>query len=139
VQGVPEPARQLTRRLVAAALVGCALGLAACGDDDDDGKARAEAPKKPPGLPSDFNLQLFNCSDWNEANAPVRRYVLDRLHDIGNDQVTGPDVEGRGSVLTDEQATAMFESTCANPRARGFVLYKIYAFSRGFRGGQPGR
>ena len=112
-----------------------ALALAGCGDDDG-GKPRADA--KPAGLPSDFNLQLFNCSDWNEAKGPVRAYVLRRLHEIGNDQVTGPDVEGRGSVLTDEQATTMFNSTCASPRARGFVLYKIYAFSRGFRGGTPG-
>jgi hypothetical protein len=118
-------------------MVGCALGLLACGDDDGK-EARGDASKRPPGLPADFNLQLFNCTDWNAANEPVRRYVLDRLHEIANDQVTGPEVQGRGSVLTDEQAIAMFDSTCASPRARGFVLYKIYAFSRGFRGAEPG-
>jgi hypothetical protein len=40
-------------------------------------------------------------------------------------------------VLTDEQATNMFNNRCRDPRARGFVLYKIYAFARGFRGSAP--
>jgi hypothetical protein len=134
VQGVPEPTRALSRRVAAAALAALALAAGGCGDGDED-KPRANA--KPAGLPDDFNLQLFNCSDWNAAGKPVREYVLGRMHDIGNDQVTGPGVQGRGSVLTDEQAVSMFNSTCANPRAGGFVLYKIYAFSRGFRGSSP--
>lgn len=129
MQGVPVPARRrtLSRRLAAAALAACAL--AGCGGSDDE-PAKLE-------LPPDFNLQLFNCSDWNAADQPVREYVLRRLHEIGNDQISGPGVRGRGSVLTDEQATEMFNSTCANPRARGFVLYKLYAFSRGLRGSAP--
>ena len=93
---------------------------------------------KPRDLPSGFNLQGFNCSDWNAAGQPVRDYVLERLHELSNDQVTGPAVQGRGSVLSDAQATSLFDSRCADPRARGFVLYKIYAFARGFRGGEPG-
>ena len=132
MQGVPVTAQHpLTRRLAALTLVACALLVAACGDSDDSGD------EKPLKLPPGFNLQLFNCSDWNAADEPVREYVLGRMHAIANDQITGPDVQGRGSVLTDEQATKMFDSTCANPRARGFVLYKIYAFSRGFRGSEP--
>ncbi len=107
------------------------LALGACGGSDDSGD------EEPPDLPPGFNLQLFNCSDWNAADGPVRGYVLGRLHAIANDQITGPGVQGRGSVLTDQQATKLFDSTCSNPRARGFVLYKIYAFARGFRGGSP--
>jgi hypothetical protein len=107
------------------------VALGACGGSDDSGD------DKPPELPPGFNLQLFNCSDWRAADRPVREYVLGRLHTIANDQVTGTGVRGRGSVLTDEQATKLFDSTCANPRARGFVLYKIYAFARGFRGSSP--
>jgi hypothetical protein len=137
VQGVPQPARQLTRALPAAALAACALALAACGGDDDRDGGGGKGVERPAGLPADFNLQVFSCADWNKAGEPVRRYVLDQLHELGNDQVIGPGVQGRGSVLTDEQATEMFDSTCANPRTRGFVLYKIYAFSRGFRGSSP--
>jgi hypothetical protein len=132
VQGVPESARApLTRRLATVALVACSLLAAGCGGSDDSGED--EPPKLPPG----FNLQLFNCSDWNAAGPDVRDYVLRRMHEIASDQITGPGVQGRGSVLTDQQATDMFDSTCSNPRARGFVLYKLYAYARGFRGSAP--
>jgi hypothetical protein len=113
--------------------VACVALAAGCGGGDD----KPSEPKRPAGLPADFNIQVFDCADWNAAGPPVRRYVIGKLHKIANDQVTGPSVQGRGSVLTDEQATEMFDSTCANPRTRGFVLYKIYAFSRGFRGSSP--
>ena len=134
MQGVPQAVGKPGRRLAAVALAACALGAAGCGDEAKDASA---TPIRPAGLPDDFNLQVFDCADWQKAGTPVRRYVLRRLHELGNDQITGPEVEGRGSVLTDEQATSMFDSTCSNPRARGFVLYKIYAFSRGFRGSSP--
>ncbi len=127
---VAEPAAGALSRLLAATLLACALALAACGGSDDDGGGKL---KLPPG----FNLQLFNCADWNAADEPVRAYVLERLRAIANDQVIGPGVRGRGSVLTEEEATKLFDSTCANPRARGFVLYKLYAFTRGFRGHEP--
>jgi len=132
VQGVPEPARAaaLSSRLIALA-VATALVASGCGSDskDEDG---------PPKLPPGFNLQLFNCGDWNKADEPVRKYVLKRLHEISGDQITGPGVRGRGARLSDEQATQLFNNRCADPRARGFVLYKIYAFARGFTGEQPG-
>jgi hypothetical protein len=135
VPGVPGPApRPLSRRLLAAALIACTLATAACGDSDSGDEAVA----RPAGLPADFNLQDFNCADWNAAGKPVRRYVLDQLHELGNDQISGPDVQGRGSVLSDEQARELFDGRCADTRARGFVLYKLYAFSRGFRGSAPG-
>ena len=134
MQGVPE---SLTRALIAAIVAGSLLaGCGGGGNDDDAGDSR---PKRPAGLPANFDIQVFDCADWQAATPEVRSYVLKRMHAIGNDQVTGPDVEGRGSVLTDKQATDMFNGTCSQPRARGFVLYKIYAFSRGFRGGSPGR
>ena len=134
MQGVPEPAEPaaLTRRLVALVLVACTLAAAACGSDDSDDE------REPPKLPPGFNLQLFDCGDWNAADEPVREYVLERLHEISGDQISGPGVQGRGRRLTDDEATKLFDSRCADPKARGFVLYKLYAFARGFRGGQPG-
>lgn len=125
-----EPTAALTRGRVAALLVACALVVAGCGSDDSDDEGKLE-------LPPGFNLQLFNCADWNAADQRVREYVLGRLHTIANDQVSGPGVQGRGSVLTDEQATEYFDNRCRDPRARGFVLYKLYAFARGFRGTKP--
>jgi hypothetical protein len=128
--GAAEPAAALSRRLIALGLVACALLAGGCGSDDSEEKEKLE-------LPPGFNLQLFNCGDWNAADRPVREYVLGRLHTIANDQVTGPGVQGRGSVLTDEQATRYFDNRCKDPRARGFVLYKLYEFARGFRGSEP--
>ena len=114
-----------------------ALGVSACGDSGSDSRDRPERAKQPATLPADFNLQLFDCADWNRADPAVRAYVLDRLHTLANDQVSGPGVRGRGSVLTDEQATRLFDSRCGSPRARGFVLYKLYAYARGFVGRGP--
>ena len=131
MQHAARPAAGALSRVLAAALLACTLAVQACGGSDEPDEP------KPLKLPPGFNLQLFNCSDWKAADQPVREYVLERLHTIANDQVTGPGVRGRGSVLTDAEAIRLFDSTCANPRARGFVLYKIYAFSRGFRGRPP--
>ena len=131
-------ARPLSGRLATvAALLACALALGACGGSDDDGDGR-EPVERPPGLPADFNLQVFACQDWNRAGEPVRRYVLRRMHELASDQITGEGVRGRGAVLTDAQAYQLFESRCADPRARGFVLYKLYAYARGFGGRGPG-
>lgn len=139
--GVHQPASRhrppLRRRAAAAAaLVVCALAAPGCGEDVRH--AERSGPIRPRTLPNNFNIQLFACDDWNRADQGVRDYVLELLTEISGDQVTGPGVRGRGSVLTDDQATRLFDSRCADPRARGFVLYKIYAFARGFRGGQPG-
>lgn len=133
MQGAPEPAQPALRRpagrTLGVLLVAAALALGACGgSDDDDAKLK---------LPANFNLQLFKCADWNVADEPVRRYVIDRLRVLSNDQITGPGVRGRGSVLTDDEARKLFDGRCADPRARGFVLYKLYAFARGFRGSAP--
>jgi hypothetical protein len=106
------------------------VALAACGGSDD-GDA---APKRPKGLPADFNIQVFDCADWKRATPEVREYVVYRLHSISGDQVSGPKVEGYGATLTDEEAVELFDAQCASPRARGFVLFKLYAYARGFTG-----
>jgi hypothetical protein len=128
VPGLPEP--PLIRRRIAAVLAAGVLLAAGCGGDSKDDEGKLE-------LPPGFNLQLFNCSDWNAADKPLRAYVLSKLHTLANDQITGPGVQGRGSVLTDKEAMQFFDNRCRDPRARGFVLYKIYAFARGFRGSTP--
>ncbi len=134
VRGVQPAVHQPLRRALATlGLIACAFAAGACGDSGD----RPERAKLPATLPADFNLQLFDCADWNRADAGARAYVLRRLHTIANDQVTGPGVQGRGSVLTDEQATRLFDTRCRSNRARGFVLYKLYAYARGFIGRGP--
>ena len=132
-----HPALILRRAGTAVAGLAAAAALAACGGSSDEPADRPARAERPPGLPADFNLQVFDCEGWNEASEPVRRYVIRRLHELSNDQVTAPTVEGRGSVLTDAEAYRLFESSCASRRARGFVLYKLYAYARGFGGRGP--
>ena len=124
MQGVPAR--------LALTLCAAALALGGCGDSDEaGGDGRLE---RPTSLPPDFNLQLFNCSDWNRADEDVKRFVVQRLGDVIGDQITGRGANGRGSTLSDEQAHELFNSNCGAPQARGFVLYKLYAHAAGFGG-----
>jgi hypothetical protein len=126
VQGVPA-------RTALALLVAGAVALGGCGGDDDgNGSGKAE---RPANLPADFNIQLFNCSDWKESDEEIRRYVVRRLEEIVGGQITGQGANGRGSTLTEEQAHRLFDGTCGGPQARGFLLYKLYGHAAGFGGG----
>lgn len=117
-----------------AAIVLCALSLAACGSDDGDGGGGGKV-ERPANLPADFNLQLFNCSDWKESDEEVRAYVVNRLEEVVGGQITGRGANGRGSTLTDDQARRLFDGSCGSPKARGFLLYKLYGHAAGFGGG----
>jgi hypothetical protein len=110
------------------------LVLAGCGGSDGDRKTTA-AP--PPKLPADFNIQLFNCEDWNKADEPVRRYVLRRYRQIIGGQITGEGVAGRGGVLPDAEARRLFDNYCSQHFARAFILYKLYGEAAGFSGAAP--
>ena len=112
----------------------CGLALAGCGGSGDGGKDRAETLKLPP----DFNIQLFNCSDWQKADEPVRRYVLKRYREIIGGLITGRGTTGRGAVLPDAEARRLFDNYCSQHFARAFTLYKLYGQAAGFTGAPPG-
>lgn len=116
------------------ALILCAVLLGACGSGEDGGDGAKKA-ERPANLPADFNLQLFNCSDWKESDEEVREYVVNRLEEVVGGQITGRGANGRGSTLTDDQAHRLFDGTCGSDRARGFLLYKLYGHAAGFGGG----
>jgi hypothetical protein len=133
VRAVPRRAERPLRH--AGAILACALFLAGCGGSDDDGTKTAA--NRPPGLPADFNIQLFDCEDWTEAKEPVRAYVLRRYRQILGGDVTGRGVAARGSVLPDAEARRLFDNYCAQRFARRFVLYKLYGEAAGFTGANP--
>ena len=112
-------------------VLACGLTLAACGGSDDDkdvGQLK---------IPPDFNIQLFNCTDWQKADEPLRRYVLKRYRDIVGGDVTGRGTVARGSVLPDSEARRLFDNYCSQHFARAFTLYKLYGQAAGFTGAQP--
>jgi hypothetical protein len=116
----------------AVAIAGCALALGGCGDGSvaAPGATRASAPPIP--------LATFNCAQWSASRADIRQTVLDELHGFYGGPVSGHRrTKAYGTVLSDSQATTLFESYCRQPFAANFTLYKLYARAAAFGGGAP--
>ena len=111
------------------ALLGSVIALAFAGDDG------GEAPSSEPAVIGD--LQGFTCADWQRSGPAERSAVLGELREVIGGQVTGGGVAGRGTVLTDDEATRLFDAHCRRPYAAGFVLYKLYGQAAGFAGVAP--
>jgi hypothetical protein len=112
----------------------CACAIAGCGGS---GSAKPAATK-PAASPFDFrSLQSFTCEDWQRASPQTRAAVIESLHSVIGGQVTGKNSNGRGSVLSDKDAYALFRSWCGRSYARFFVLYKLYGQAAGFAGVAP--
>jgi hypothetical protein len=106
----------------------CAALLAGCGSGG--GGQRSVAPPIP--------LATFKCGQWHAARADIRQTVLKEMHDFYGGPVSGMrETQGYGTVLSDGQATALFDSYCAQPFAGNFTLYKLYARATAFGGGAP--
>lgn len=118
-------------------MVACALVLASCGGSDGGSDGGGEASAEQPKLPPDFNIQLFDCEDWNKADEPLRAYVLKRYREIIGGDVTGRGTVARGAVLPDAEAHRLFDNYCSQQFARAFVLYKLYGQAAGFTGAAP--
>ena len=109
--------------------------MAACGGSDDGASGRPEH--------IEGSLQQANCEDWNRASEPQRRGTIDELENLNGGEVAGASGSiGHGSVLTERQAYALFERSCAADFARNFNLYKMYGRAAGFSaalGGEGGQ
>jgi hypothetical protein len=112
----------------AAVIAGCAAALAGCGSgSSSSGSGAAPIP-----------LATFNCGEWHAARADIRQTVIDELHHFYGGPVSGRrHTQSYGTVLSDDQATRLFESYCAQPFAGNFTLYKLYARAAAFGGGAP--
>jgi Spy/CpxP family protein refolding chaperone len=119
------------RALIAAACCATALAAAGCGGTSS---SSAAARSKVQPIP----LATFNCGQWGAARPDIRQTVLDELHHFYGGPVSGHRrTKAYGTVLTDEQATQLFDSYCAQSFAGNFTLYKLYARSAAFGGGAP--
>ena len=66
---------------------------------------------------------LVECRDWNEATEEEKLATVDDVRS----QVSREDVGIDAPVLSDEEATEIFDNTCEPSWAQGFRLYKLYA------------
>jgi hypothetical protein len=109
-------------------LVGCMATLAGCG-----GGAKQTAPNPPP-----IPLATFNCGQWTAARADIRQTVLDELHGFYGGPVSGKQrTQAYGTVLSDAEATRLFNTYCSRSYAGSFTLYKLYARAAAFTGTAP--
>jgi hypothetical protein len=107
---------------------GCALALGGCGGGGKD------AGSKPPPIP----LATFNCGQWTAARADIRQTVLDELHGFYGGPVSGKRrTQAYGTVLSDAEATRLFNAYCSRSFAGNFTLYKLYARAAAFTGTAP--
>jgi hypothetical protein len=109
-------------------LAGCMATLAGCG-----GGAKQTASKPPP-----IPLATFNCGQWTVARADIRQTVLDELHGFYGGPVSGKRrTQAYGTVLSDAEATRLFNTYCSRSYAGSFTLYKLYARAAAFTGTAP--
>jgi hypothetical protein len=130
-------ARKLLRRAAEpwAALVACALILGACG-----GSSTPVGPgDRIEGRGDRFDVPVgqATCADWEAATERERLDVLDQLRANRDQDLSGPGVQGRGSVLDDDYAYRLLDNRCGLPVADSFLLYKLYAFAAAFAGTSP--
>jgi hypothetical protein len=116
------------RRALTAA--GCALALGGCGAGASMDRASTPAQRIP--------LATFNCGEWSVARADIRQTVLDELHGFYGGPVSGKRrTQAYGTVLSDAEATRLFDTYCSRSYAGHFTIYKIYARAAAFVGTAP--
>jgi hypothetical protein len=113
------------------AAIALALAIAGCGGDEQPGSGTTTSPIPPGGLGA------ANCHDWNEATPADREIILHDLRLFAGGDVVGPGVQGRGEILTDEQASQLFDTSCTEGFASKFLLYKLYTHAAVLTGQQP--
>ena len=106
--------------------------LAGCGGGGHSATKTAASDAAP------IPLATFNCAQWQTASPRVRKVVLRELHAFYGGPVSGKRrTAGYGTVLSDAQATQLFNGYCARSFARNFTLYKLYARAAAFGGSAP--
>jgi hypothetical protein len=124
-----------------AALIAAGALLTGCGGGGGD--------KAQPGPPADASaappaqLQQASCRDWMRVGDQGRHTLLGKIRSARQMQITGDavpgvasGVHGRGTVLTDDQATRLLNSYCGRPRSAQLRLYKLYSFAANYVGGR---
>jgi hypothetical protein len=128
VQSIRPP--HLVVALAAAALVAAAVVLLAGGGSSQPAKAADSGYRKDAVLAGGKPLQQASCRQWNAASPATRAAIVDVLHDV----VGGPTPYGPAKALPNDQAERLFDTRCAHPYARGWLLYELYTRAAAFSG-----
>lgn len=120
-------------RLALLVLTAAAVGLPACGANDDsrDAGRDNDVPVDIRGVGlvrGNSTAQFANCRDWRGGSVK-RRYAT--IEDIRG-QLTPQSSESAASDLSDEQAYRIFQRVCANRFSDELRLYKLYARAQAF-------
>jgi hypothetical protein len=128
VQSVRPP--HLLIALAAAVLVAAAaFALLDGGDGPGTKPAKADTGYRREAVRLDgAALQSARCKQWVAATPAERAAIVDVLGDV----VGGPTQYGPAKALTDDEATRLFDSRCAHPYARGWLLYELYTRAAAF-------
>jgi hypothetical protein len=143
VQSVSRPrvAPAVAAALAAAALAAALLALALSGAlshhaaQAGSTAAVARAPAAPDvtafdGTLAGAPLQRASCASWLAASPAERTGAVASLRGlVGGASTTG----GVGTTMSDAAAFQLFDTQCATPATRNFVLYVMYARAAAFR------
>ena len=108
----------------AAAAAVAALALGACGGDSDGEQEALPLGKVRVGSVA----QLAECRDWNRGSRDQQLATIAQI----KEQINLQDSNVETPELSDEDAYAVLDNTCANGFADGFRLYKLYARAASF-------
>jgi len=139
VSSVPLPpvvARRRPRAALGALALLAAVTAAAGGVAvlDRPGSTTAPAPEAARadafgGWIGGVPMQQASCEQWVGASAAERTGAVASLRaTVGGPSTTG----GYGTTLTDDRATALFDTRCGQPGAAGFLLYEMYTRAAAF-------
>ena len=114
----------------AVALAALTLTLAASAAVDLSTRDRGEATPPRVALIGGLPIQQARCAQWNGGGGAERQAVVAALAST----VGGPSTSSKHkTTLAPAEASALFNRACANPIARGFLLYELYIRAAGFR------
>jgi len=90
-----------------------------------------------PTVTSRKPLSLYTCSWWRQADTSQRAELVQRIRNYAGGSVlatggTGDSVAGYGNVLTNADATKLFDERCSTGYAGQFALYKLYGAAAAF-------
>jgi len=117
------------RRLGAAALAICTVGLGACGGEQGDDSARYLPGNPRIGAGALSGAAQADCRQWNDASYRQRQQVVEQLGRISN---RGNYPGQRGAKLPDDKAYDVLEGACKRDYAAHFRLSKLYSRALAF-------